>query len=126
MELVTGRRPIDPEFGDGNDIVKWVNVKLQSKIGFCEVLDVRVAGNEQYLVLMLKVALFCTQILPRKRPSMRKVVEMLLQINPPQKLGKGGAESLPFDPNEHDVKVQEAHEHDSESFEEEITPRAQN
>ena len=31
MELVTGKRPVEPEFGENKDIVYWVSSKISNK-----------------------------------------------------------------------------------------------
>ena len=41
MELLTGKRPIEAEFGDGVDIVQWVRRKIQTKDGILDLLDPR-------------------------------------------------------------------------------------
>lgn len=77
MELVTGRRPIEPDFGENKDIVYWVSGRMHSGeiIGL---LDKRIpdwARDEALKVL--RVADLCTGRLPAMRPSMRTVVQML-------------------------------------------------
>ncbi len=44
MELLTGNRPIEPDFGDGVDIVQWVRRKIQTKDGVLDILDPRMSG----------------------------------------------------------------------------------
>jgi serine/threonine protein kinase len=44
LELLTGKRPIEAEFGDGVDIVQWVRRKIQTKDGIVEVLDPTMGG----------------------------------------------------------------------------------
>jgi len=44
MELLTGKRPIQAEFGDGVDIVQWVRRKIQTKDGILDLLDPRMGG----------------------------------------------------------------------------------
>lgn len=44
MELLTGKRPIESEFGDGVDIVQWVRRKIQTKDGVLDLLDPRMGG----------------------------------------------------------------------------------
>lgn len=84
MELVTGRRPVEPEFGD-RDIVRWVSSKLEKGDDLLEVFDSRVgAQHHPNMAKMFKVATACTQPLPRMRPTMREVVDRLLEIHPPQ------------------------------------------
>lgn len=39
LELLTGRQPMDPEFGEGVDIVDWVKERVQTKEGMEKILD---------------------------------------------------------------------------------------
>eukprot|EP00253_Pinus_taeda_P019072 PITA_19072 len=83
LELMTGRRPLDSEFGDNKDLVKWVTEK---KNGWQEVLDPKLVGCfKEEMMMVLEVGLLCTSSLPINRPSMRRVVDMLHQANPQQK-----------------------------------------
>lgn len=83
MELVTGKRPIEPEFGDGVDLVKWVSSKIQTKEGLLEVLDKKLAGaDEDSITRVLMLALRCTDPVPGKRPTMLQVVEYLSKADP--------------------------------------------
>jgi serine/threonine protein kinase len=83
LELLTGRRPIQP-IEEGGDLVTWVKEVRQST-PITEILDKRMELSDAVLVaemeLMLKVALFCTDNLPASRPTMRQVVQMLLEIS---------------------------------------------
>ncbi|KAH7306360.1 hypothetical protein KP509_22G007700 [Ceratopteris richardii] len=48
LELITGRRPFEPEFGEGVDIAAWVRKKAQTKEGVMEVLDPKLWKEEDY------------------------------------------------------------------------------
>ncbi|KAG0570709.1 hypothetical protein KC19_6G182300 [Ceratodon purpureus] len=88
MELLTGKRPIEAEFGDGVDIVQWVRRKIQTKDGILDLLDPRmgVVGIPlQEVMLVLRVALLCSSDLPVDRPTMRDVVQMLADVKPKRK-----------------------------------------
>jgi len=79
LELVTGRSPIDPRFGEGRDIVSWLAGKLAAE-RLDEVLDPRVAATareREDMVKVLRIAVLCTAKLPAGRPTMRDVVKML-------------------------------------------------
>ncbi|KAF0897221.1 hypothetical protein E2562_034531 [Oryza meyeriana var. granulata] len=80
LELVTGRSPIDPAFGEGKDIVFWLSTKLAAE-SIDDVLDPRVAAasakDREDMIKVLKVAVLCTAKLPAGRPTMRDVVKML-------------------------------------------------
>ncbi|KAJ6677603.1 RECEPTOR-LIKE PROTEIN KINASE HSL1 [Salix viminalis] len=76
LELVTGRPPIDPEFGE-KDLVKWVCTTLDQS-GTEHVIDPKLDSRYRDEVSkVLDVGLRCTNSLPAGRPSMRRVVKML-------------------------------------------------
>ncbi|XP_038970452.1 receptor-like protein kinase 7 [Phoenix dactylifera] len=78
MELVTGRRPIEPEFGENKDIVCWVSRRMNSGESAVELVDRTIPDWEREdAVKVLRVAVLCTARLPAMRPSMRTVVQML-------------------------------------------------
>ncbi|CAD5329376.1 unnamed protein product [Arabidopsis thaliana] len=88
LELLTGRRPLEPEFGESVDIVEWVRRKIRDNISLEEALDPNV-GNCRYvqeeMLLVLQIALLCTTKLPKDRPSMRDVISMLGEAKPRRK-----------------------------------------
>ncbi|KAL7001717.1 hypothetical protein U1Q18_002865, partial [Sarracenia purpurea var. burkii] len=90
MEILTGKRSVDSEFGDGNSIVDWVRSKIKAKGGLIEVLDKNAwascASVREEMMLLLRVALLCTSRNPADRPSMRDVVSMLQEAKPKRKL----------------------------------------
>lgn len=90
LELLTGKWPLDKEFGESIDIVGWVRRKLDNKCAE-EVLDPSV-GNckhvQEEMLLVLRIALLCTAKLPKDRPSMRDVIMMLGEAKPRRKSGK--------------------------------------
>ncbi|GAV61599.1 Pkinase domain-containing protein/LRR_1 domain-containing protein/LRRNT_2 domain-containing protein/LRR_4 domain-containing protein/LRR_8 domain-containing protein [Cephalotus follicularis] len=79
LELVTGKLPVDPEFGE-KDLVKWVCTTLDQK-GVDHVLDPRLdTCFKEETCMVLNIGLLCTSPLPINRPTMRRVVKMLLEI----------------------------------------------
>lgn len=88
LELLTGKRPLDPEFGESVDIVEWMRKKIRDNKSLEEALDPNV-GNCNYvqeeMLLVLRIALLCTAKLPRDRPSMRDVLTMLGEAKPRRK-----------------------------------------
>ncbi|CAO2175252.1 unnamed protein product [Urochloa humidicola] len=85
LELVTGKPPVDPEFGE-KDLVKWVCSTAEQK-GVDHVLDSRVAdmaGFKDEMVRVLNIALLCASSLPINRPAMRRVVKMLQEVCAPR------------------------------------------
>ncbi|KAI4332676.1 hypothetical protein L6164_017566 [Bauhinia variegata] len=90
MEILSGKRSVDPEFGDGNSIVDWVRLKIKSKDGVDEILDKNCGAGcgavKEEMLQMLRIALLCTSGNPSDRPSMRDVVLMLQEAQPKRKL----------------------------------------
>nr|AEP14546.1 clavata 1-like protein [Pinus pinaster]AEP14547.1 clavata 1-like protein [Pinus pinaster] len=93
LELVTGKKPNDVEFGDYSDIVRWVRNQIHIDIN--DVLDAQVANSyREEMMLVLRVALLCTSTLPINRPSMREVVEMLFFCSTDERIRKEAATTL--------------------------------
>ncbi|CAL9093869.1 unnamed protein product [Musa acuminata var. zebrina] len=85
LELVTGKLPVDPEFGE-KDLVKWVSCTMEQK-GTDHVIDPKLyMHHREEMRRVLGIGLLCTSSLPINRPSMRRVVKMLQEV---------GAESKP-------------------------------
>jgi serine/threonine protein kinase len=93
MELLTGRRPIEPEYGETQDIVGWIRERLRSNSGVEELLDASVGGRvghvREEMLLVLRVAVLCTAKSPKDRPTMRDVVTMLGEAKPRRKSSSG-------------------------------------
>ncbi|TKW29813.1 hypothetical protein SEVIR_3G420100v4 [Setaria viridis] len=83
MELATGRKPIEPEFGDTRDIVHWVSGKVAAGAE-ADALDKRLAWSpyKEEMVQALRVAVRCTCSIPGLRPAMADVVQMLAEAGP--------------------------------------------
>ena len=96
MELITGHRAVEAEFGEGQDIVGWVRDKIRSNT-VEEHLDPHVGGRcahvREEMLLVLRIAVLCTARAPRDRPSMRDVITMLGEAKPRRKSGSSGAAS---------------------------------
>ncbi|KAK4788745.1 hypothetical protein SAY86_020064 [Trapa natans] len=84
LELITGKRPIEEEFGEGKDIVHWVLAHLNSRENALMLLDAEVVSglNKEDMIKVLKVAVLCTSIQPSLRPTMKDVVKMLEDADP--------------------------------------------
>ncbi|KAJ8762633.1 hypothetical protein K2173_008072 [Erythroxylum novogranatense] len=83
MELVSGKRPIEPEYGGNRDIVDWVSRKLKNKDEVFSILDSGIPEiYRDDAIKVLRIALLCTARLPTSRPSMRSVVQMLEHAEP--------------------------------------------
>lgn len=83
LELLIGKQPIEPEFGENKDIVHWVSHKIRSHEDALEVLDSRISRSfKEEMFKVLKIAVHCTCKLPALRPTMREVVQMLMDADP--------------------------------------------
>ncbi|XP_057973404.1 receptor-like protein kinase 7 [Malania oleifera] len=83
MELVTGKRPIEAEFGESKDIVNWVCSKLKSRDSVLTLVDQRILqGFKQEATKVLRISILCTARLPEQRPTMRAVVQLLEEAEP--------------------------------------------
>ncbi|KAJ0087261.1 hypothetical protein Patl1_07532 [Pistacia atlantica] len=84
LELVTGKRPMEDEYGDGRDIVYWVSIHLNNRENVLKVLDNEVASEsiQEDMIKVLKIGVLCTSKLPSLRPSMREVIKMLCDADP--------------------------------------------
>ncbi|KAJ8755586.1 hypothetical protein K2173_022165 [Erythroxylum novogranatense] len=84
LEILTTRLPIDEDFGEGVDLVKWVHGAPARGETPEQILDARLStvsfAWRREMLVALKVALLCTDTTPAKRPKMKKVVEMLQEI----------------------------------------------
>lgn len=89
MELLTGKGPIEPEFGECQDIVGWVREKLRNGPGAEDLLDKSIGGHcphiREEMLMVLRIAVLCTAQSPKDRPSMRDVLSMLGEAKPRRK-----------------------------------------
>nr|ABR18304.1 unknown [Picea sitchensis] len=85
LETLTSRLPVEEAFGEGMDLVKWVHNASSRKETPEQILDAKLStvsfAWRQQMLAALKVALLCTDNTPAKRPKMKKVVEMLQEVN---------------------------------------------
>ncbi|KAJ4701533.1 Receptor-like protein kinase [Melia azedarach] len=83
MELVTGKKPIELEFGESKDIVRWACSKFSSKQSVLSIVDSRIPETfKENAVEVLRIAVLCTTRQPALRPTMRSVVQMLEEADP--------------------------------------------
>ncbi|KAG2704004.1 hypothetical protein I3760_06G162900 [Carya illinoinensis] len=83
MELVTGKRPIEPEVGESGDIVSWICSKMHGKEGLLDLVDSTISeALKEDAIKVLRIAIHCTAKLPSLRPSMMVVVQMLEEAEP--------------------------------------------
>ncbi|KAK9735622.1 hypothetical protein RND81_04G216400 [Saponaria officinalis] len=89
LELITGKKPLDPSIGEAIDLVDWMRAKIRENRDTNEVLDPDISGQCKYIqeemVLVLRIALLCTAKLPKERPSMRDIITMLREAKPRRK-----------------------------------------
>ena len=83
MELITGKKPVEPEFGEGKNITYWVSNKVDTKEGALEVLDNQLSGSfRDEMIQVLRIAIRCTYKTPTRRPTMKEVVQSLIEATP--------------------------------------------
>uniref|UniRef100_A0A5B7AE32 non-specific serine/threonine protein kinase n=1 Tax=Davidia involucrata TaxID=16924 RepID=A0A5B7AE32_DAVIN len=88
MELVTGKRPIEPEFGENKDIVNWVCSNVKTRDSVLGMVDSSIPESyKEEAIKVLKIAILCTTRLPTLRPTMRSVVQMLEDAEPCKLVG---------------------------------------
>ncbi|KAJ0025630.1 hypothetical protein Pint_08568 [Pistacia integerrima] len=85
MELITGRKPVEADFGENKNIIYWVSTKIDSKDRVMEVFDKRLLGSfGDEMIQVLKIAIRCTNKAPAVRPTMNEVVQLLAEADPCQ------------------------------------------
>ncbi|KAL2513510.1 Leucine-rich receptor-like protein kinase family protein [Forsythia ovata] len=83
MELVSGKRPVEPEFGENNDIVQWVFSTMRNKDNTVNIVDSSISeALREDAAQVMRIAIHCTARLPALRPNMRMVVQMLEEVEP--------------------------------------------
>lgn len=84
LELLTGKRPVDPTFAEGQNIVQWVGENLKKKQDPVELLDSRLQGRPdtqvQEMLQALGIALLCASTRPDDRPTMKDAAALLRGI----------------------------------------------
>ncbi|XP_031484097.1 receptor-like protein kinase 7 [Nymphaea colorata] len=88
LELVTGKRPVMPEFGENKDLVHWVSDKLGSKEGMRGLVDPAIPEkHKEEATKVLRVGVLCTAKRSSWRPTMRAVVQMLEEVGGGARIG---------------------------------------
>jgi len=84
LEMITGRRPLEPAFGEGQSVVQWARDHLCRKREPMEVIDARLQGRPdtqvQEMLQALGIALLCASPRPEDRPVMKDVAALLRGI----------------------------------------------
>lgn len=84
LEVVCGRRPVEPERSPGQKIlVEWV-AGCGRKGALLDSVDAKLAGNFEVeeAMLLLKLGMICSQNDPEKRPTMKDITEYLERKKP--------------------------------------------
>lgn len=80
MELITGKKPVEAEYGENKNIINWISSKVKTKEGAMEVLDKRVSESfEEEMIKVLSIAIRCTCRTPTVRPTMNQAVQFLIK-----------------------------------------------
>lgn len=88
MELVTGKLPMEPEFGENKNLVGWVSSKLKSKSSILSIMDPTIPEvYREETIKILRIAIQCTASDSTLRPTMRSVVQMIEAAEPCKYLG---------------------------------------
>ncbi|KAI9097962.1 hypothetical protein K1719_025733 [Acacia pycnantha] len=83
MELITGKKPVEAEFGENRNIVYWVSNKVDSREGINEIIDKRLSGLfREEIIQVIRIAIKCTYKSPAIRPNMKDVVQRLIEADP--------------------------------------------
>ncbi|XP_062180849.1 leucine-rich repeat receptor-like serine/threonine-protein kinase RGI4 [Phragmites australis] len=84
LEMITGRRPLDSSFGEGQSVVQWVRDHLCRKREPMEIIDPTLQGRPdmqlQEMLQALGIALLCASPRPEDRPTMKDVAALLCGI----------------------------------------------
>lgn len=84
LELITGKRPVDPAFPEGQHVVQWAREHLKSKRDPVEILDPKLQGRPdsqiQEMLQALGISLLCASNRPHDRPTMKDVAALLQGI----------------------------------------------
>lgn len=88
LELITGKKAIDPSFMGNSDVVNWVRSSSSNPQGLQTVVDPALGPYfsdpvvRKEVLKVLLVALKCTEKEPSSRPAMREVVKKLIDVKP--------------------------------------------
>ncbi|KAM7279042.1 hypothetical protein ACFE04_006176 [Oxalis oulophora] len=83
MELITGKKPVEADFGENKNIIYWISKKVESKEGVMEVLDKKLSCSfADEMIQVLRIAIRCTCKTQSLRPTMSEVVQLLIEADP--------------------------------------------
>lgn len=99
LEIITGKRPVDPSFPEGQHLVKWVRDGLKSKRDVADIVDQKLQSHlptrVEEMVQALGVALLCSSHRAEDRPTMKDVVALLKEIRHDQQIIAAGDQPDP-------------------------------
>lgn len=88
LEIITGKKPVDPSFPDGQHVIQWVRDHLKAKNDPVDILDPKLQGHPdiqiQEMLQALGISLLCTSTRADDRPSMKDVAVLLKEIRQDQ------------------------------------------
>lgn len=86
IEMLTGRRPIEPEFGEYANIVDWAHA-LYGDWDCNRLIDPVLSEStpvyQAEMMRAMNLAIRCTSVSPALRPTMREVVQILKTVRKP-------------------------------------------
>lgn len=84
LEIITGKKPVDPSFPEDQHIIQWVRDHLKSKKDPVETIDPKLQGHPdtqiQEMLQALGIALLCSSNRASDRPTMKDVAVLLKEI----------------------------------------------
>ncbi|XP_076914536.1 receptor protein kinase-like protein ZAR1 [Bidens hawaiensis] len=84
LEMITGQKPVVQVGLEEMDLVRWIQLCIEEKRPFLDVLDPGLAEDvdkEEEMIAVLKIAIGCTQSNPERRPSMRHAADILDRLS---------------------------------------------
>lgn len=91
LEIITGLKPVDPTFPEGQHIVQWVREHLKNKKDPVKILDPKLQGRPdpqiQEMLQALGISLLCASNRAEDRPTMKDVAALLREIRHEQPIG---------------------------------------
>ncbi|KAJ9677824.1 hypothetical protein PVL29_022668 [Vitis rotundifolia] len=113
LEIITGKKPVDPSFPDGQHVIQWVREQLKSKRDPVQILDPKLQGHPdtqvQEMLQALGISLLCTSNRAEDRPTMKDVAVLLREIRHEPSAG-----TEPHKPNSNGSKKPEAPSYSSQ------------
>ncbi|GAB4845764.1 hypothetical protein Ancab_039173 [Ancistrocladus abbreviatus] len=84
LELITGKKPVDPSFPDNQHVIQWVREHLKNKRDPVDIIDAKLQGHPdtqiQEMLQALGISLLCTSNRAEDRPTMKDVAVLLREI----------------------------------------------